>query len=312
MYRPAPQFRTQWTLEYSTTDQATLQAILQELTQRLTKALRQRGEGALECICRLVVSDAHPSEPGPSPSSVPAPLSLRIGLFRPTASTDHLCQLWQMHLQRFVLPAPVQQMILEATLTAPLQRRQRELFPDAIRHTSSQLAQLVDRLSSRLGQQQVVRPRLDADAQPELAFHYLPLTGNLGHHGQQGGERQKQRGKSRGRRNAPTFAASTATQSFAANRSFRPRGSRPLHLRSPPLPIAVVAVAPDGPPVRLLCNNRSYPITRYWGPERIETGWWRGHSVRRDYYRVETQAGHWFWLFRRLSDGHWFLHGMFG
>jgi hypothetical protein len=33
--------------------------------------------------------------------------------------------------------------------------------------------------------------------------------------------------------------------------------------------------------------------------------------VGRDYYRVETTTGHRFWLFRRLRDGHWFLHGLF-
>ena len=48
---------------------------------------------------------------------------------------------------------------------------------------------------------------------------------------------------------------------------------------------------------------------RTWGPERIQTGWWRGHYIRRDYYRVETTTGQRFWLFRRR--GHWFLHGVF-
>jgi protein ImuB len=76
--------------------------------------------------------------------------------------------------------------------------------------------------------------------------------------------------------------------------------------------LAVTALAPDGPPLRLLVHQRSYRVARCWGPERIETGWWRGRCVRRDYYRVETQSGHWLWIFRRLPDGCWFLHGMFG
>ena len=46
-------------------------------------------------------------------------------------------------------------------------------------------------------------------------------------------------------------------------------------------------------------------------PERIQTGWWRGRTVGRDYYRVETACGRRFWLFRRLRDGRWFLHGAF-
>jgi protein ImuB len=48
-----------------------------------------------------------------------------------------------------------------------------------------------------------------------------------------------------------------------------------------------------------------------WGPERIETGWWRGQAVGRDYYRVETTDGRRFWIFRNLEDNRWFLHGVF-
>ena len=39
------------------------------------------------------------------------------------------------------------------------------------------------------------------------------------------------------------------------------------------------------------------------GPERIETLWWRGPSVRRDYYRIATESGSQLWIFRRLADG---------
>jgi protein ImuB len=52
-------------------------------------------------------------------------------------------------------------------------------------------------------------------------------------------------------------------------------------------------------------------VTRSWGPERIETGWWRGQDARRDYYAVTTQLGTRFWIFRRRDDGRWFLHGCF-
>jgi protein ImuB len=49
------------------------------------------------------------------------------------------------------------------------------------------------------------------------------------------------------------------------------------------------------------------------GPERIETGWWDGHDVRRDYYVAWTRAGVRLWIFReRPPAGGWFLHGVFG
>ncbi len=269
LYRPAPQFQTERSLEYPTTDQATIHVVLQELTERLTKTLARRGEGVLECICRLLVATP-PTPPTPSPLSpqpsrithhpAPAPLSLRIGLFQPTASASHLQQLWQMQLQRLLLPAPVQQIVLEATLTAPLQRRQRELFPDTIRHTSQQLAQLVDRLSSRLGQNQVVRPRLYADAQPEFAYHYLPLTGNP-----LMGKPLPGRPLPRNQR-VKTVATRSQTRTTSPRSAARLRGSRPLHLRSPPLPVDVVAVVPDGPPMRSALGQPSLPDRSLLGP----------------------------------------------
>jgi protein ImuB len=49
------------------------------------------------------------------------------------------------------------------------------------------------------------------------------------------------------------------------------------------------------------------------GPERIETGWWDGHDVRRDYYVALTRAGVRLWVFRERPPGQgWFLHGVFG
>ena len=44
---------------------------------------------------------------------------------------------------------------------------------------------------------------------------------------------------------------------------------------------------------------------------RVETGWWRGADVRRDYYVAETTDGERFWLFRDLAAGGWFVHGVF-
>lgn len=49
------------------------------------------------------------------------------------------------------------------------------------------------------------------------------------------------------------------------------------------------------------------------GPERIETGWWDGHDVARDYYLLRDADGAELWAFRdRQPPHHWFLHGVFG
>ncbi|WP_263140212.1 DNA polymerase Y family protein [Pseudomonas sp. RIT-PI-AD] len=48
------------------------------------------------------------------------------------------------------------------------------------------------------------------------------------------------------------------------------------------------------------------------GPERIESGWWDGADVRRDYYLVETRGGQRGWAFRPVGvDGPLLLHGWF-
>ncbi|WP_150302674.1 Y-family DNA polymerase [Pseudomonas saliphila] len=48
------------------------------------------------------------------------------------------------------------------------------------------------------------------------------------------------------------------------------------------------------------------------GPERIESGWWDGGDVRRDYYLLETQSGQLAWGYRRVGDtGPLVLHGWF-
>jgi len=49
------------------------------------------------------------------------------------------------------------------------------------------------------------------------------------------------------------------------------------------------------------------------GPERIETGWWDGHDVARDYFVALGTAGARLWIFReRRQPERWFLHGVFG
>jgi len=75
---------------------------------------------------------------------------------------------------------------------------------------------------------------------------------------------------------------------------FSPHFSRPVWLLAEPQPLEDALEIEDG-------------------PERIETGWWDGHDVRRDYYVARTTAGVRLWIFReRRAPGRWFLHGVFG
>lgn len=53
-------------------------------------------------------------------------------------------------------------------------------------------------------------------------------------------------------------------------------------------------------------------LTLLAGPERIESGWWDGKDMLRDYFVACDAAGGAFWVFReRSADKAWFLQGMF-
>jgi protein ImuB len=54
------------------------------------------------------------------------------------------------------------------------------------------------------------------------------------------------------------------------------------------------------------------PITIVSGPERIETHWWSGVDVCRDYYVAREHSGSRLWIYREKSGKrNWFLHGFF-
>jgi protein ImuB len=198
-----------------------------------------------------------------------------VGLYRPTDLAKPLGELVRLHCERLTLPGPVDCATLRADATVRLRPRQGPLFGDPA-GGGEPLAALVARLSSRLGPDAVVRPVAQADSLPERAYRYEPLVG-----------------RPKGRASAGRLPASV--------------NHRPLRLFAPPV---LVEVEGEGVPAAFRWRGRQ-AVARWWGPERIETGWWRRGGVRRDYYRAETPDGRRFWLFRDLTSGAWFLHGSF-
>lgn len=47
------------------------------------------------------------------------------------------------------------------------------------------------------------------------------------------------------------------------------------------------------------------------GPERIESGWWDGMDVVRDYYVAQNRNGSRLWVYCERGSGEWFVHGLF-
>jgi protein ImuB len=82
-----------------------------------------------------------------------------------------------------------------------------------------------------------------------------------------------------------------------------PAAVRPLWLLKEPEPLSERAGLPQ----------RHGPLTLTGGPERIESGWWDGGDIARDYYSACDAHGVRLWVFRERAAPHgWFLHGFFG
>ena len=114
----------------------------------------------------------------------------------------------------------------------------------------------------------------------------------------------------------------------AQDRDFGPEGwtlkrrpgdppRRPLRLLEKPEEVSAIASVPDGPPLRFRWRQCRHDVARAEGPERIAMDWWRSAGLTRDYFRVETEAGQRFWLYRDglyEQDGlapRWYVQGIF-
>jgi protein ImuB len=183
------------------------------------------------------------------------------------------------------LAAGVCGVTLVASETSPWRPQQWQLFAPAEPGDDERLGDLLDRLVNRLGAQAVVRPQIVDDYQPELACHFVSVADS-------------------GVRAMPEAGG----PAMSADRAKNPR---PVRLFARPVLVRVIALLPDGPPTWFRYRGREYRVAAAEGPERLETAWWRGPDVRRDYFRVTTQTGEQFWMFHALDEHQWYVHGAF-
>lgn len=155
--------------------------------------------------------------------------------------------------------------------------------------SETEVAALVDRLSTRLGRARLRRFAPRESHIPEQAQLALPAADVAGQPPAEW----------------PIFAPGEPPQ-------------RPLHLFDPPQPIEVLAEVPDGPPHRFRWRRNFHEVRRFEGPERIAHEWWRQEEgLTRDYYRVEDAHGRRYWIFRHglygseAANPRWYLHGVF-
>jgi protein ImuB len=97
------------------------------------------------------------------------------------------------------------------------------------------------------------------------------------------------------------------------------RGERPARLLERAEPMDAFAIeVPDGAPANFHWRRMRHRIVKSEGPERLAMEWWLdGKDTQpRDYFRVEDDQGHRFWIYRKGLYGQdetqsWYMHGMF-
>lgn len=274
--RPLAPLEASYVLEEPTADRSVLIYALGQLAEQLARQLIAQNQGAVLLVGSFCFMRDVPQQ-------------FQVGLLQPSASSRQLLELIELHLERLKLRNEVDRVELRAAVVGKLGERQGELFADCSPIDPHQLAVLVNRLGSRLGYENVLRPEPRASPVPERAMKWAAIVG------------QKNR----------VLKQESKKSCSRSPLSPTPLPARPLVLCSKPQEIEVGCVAPDGPPQFIWLEKRREQIVESVGPERIETLWWRGPALRRDYYRVTTESDRHLWVFERLSDHVWFLHGIF-
>ena len=304
-------------LEYPSTDLAILTDRIERLASQLTSQLLVQQRGALRLRCCMKLSGAQE-------------MVLDVGLFAPTVDADHLSGLVVNQLESVRIKEKVERLGLLVTLSGALRSSQTSLFEldeDLASATSMSgvgISRLVDALTGRMGRERVGYLELQNDSLPERAFEILPLAGNSSSPSLKRRTKNRKRGANGGLGSVDS-AIHYPIVKPTADDALR----RPLSLLADPVPLRVawhetdfsLRVSSSRLPQRIRFNGVDHHVMNHWGPERIESGWWRGKSIRRDYYRVETDQGEWWWIFRNLVSRaelqenrlsyRWMLHGRF-
>lgn len=273
---------------------ATAEAIahwLSGLVAELAEALAGKGQGAraLVLACLRVDGDVQ---------------ALRIGLARPSRDPAHLLRLLVRRIEEIDPGYGIDALELHVRRADPLVAE--ALGAALAGDDTPDLTPLVDTLANRIGPRRLWRTRpVDSDV-PERSVAPLPPLDP-----EQQGARALKRDDVR------------QLNARSSDHPWHPRWPRPVRLlRRPERIDHVLAEMPDYPPARFTWRGRTHRVVRGDGPERIFGEWWRRpaerHSVR-DYFCVEDEAGHRFWLFRRgdgrlpeTGDLSWYMHAAMG
>ena len=260
-------------------------AVLREigpLLDALESFLRARGCGTDLLMLRLAHRE-RPAQHGAAAIPPYTPVTLRLAAAEWLAA--RFAALLAEHLARTVLPAPVVRIELRSGALRAVTAGSAALWRPG-EHGGGlgrESPALIERLRARLGSEAVYGLCLVPRHRPEVAWRVAEpaLPG------------------------AASGAASGAAADAVAGVAHVPESApaegcglrRPLWLLREPEPLPWPYEA----------------LQRLEGPERIETGWWDGGDVARDYYIAREPSGAEVWVYReRLPPHGWWLHGVFG
>lgn len=209
----------------------------------------------------------------------------RLELSAATRDPAHICRLFSAKLDDVDAGFGIEMVRMRANWVEPLALEQADIEATAEAHGTS-LAVCIDRLTVRLGEKAVRRPVPQASHMPERAQRWRP----------------------------PLEPEPARQEELRFH-------TRPLKLLDRAEKIAVLYATPDGYPQRFRWRGQTHEVMRVEGPERIAPEWWRSRSTARlrDYYRIEDEEGHRYWIYRSglIGDGRgglpdWFLQGLCG
>jgi protein ImuB len=227
---------------------------------------------------------------------------LSFGLSRQSRDAEHWLMLLRTRFEGMSFEQPVQAVELRAPRFLDLQAISGELFENEVPREERHL---MDRLRARLGDTAVRGVDLVEDHRPERAWRMVPPEIAMDDEPSYGGGT----GKSSGGVSGSKYTAANETVYGSGNKLSSKLGEgqsrctaggvtdphRPLWLLFSPVPLA----------------KEAHKGWRLRNPERIESGWWDGNDVARDYYLAETPRGERLWVFRDLRSRGWYLHGVF-
>jgi protein ImuB len=278
--RPTPDFVARLPFPEPLISHDGVSGALSHLAAELCRTLTLAGRGARRLALWVARADGS--------STV-----IEAGLSAPSRKPEHLLRLLKDKIETIDVGFGVDLMALAALATEKLAPAQTTL---AEREGEAEPESLIDCLANRLGARAVRRLVPKASHIPELAQVFRSAFAG------------------------PSFWPSPAAA----------KPPRPPLLFAKPEPVAVLAEIPEGPPARFTWRHVMRRVVKAEGPERIAPEWWRAlkssptrkekeRKRPRDYYRIEDEDGHRYWIFRDglyqengLGVPSWYLHGVFG